>query len=410
MNRTAFVAACLLAATTPSFAQSGPLALVGGKVLPVVGAEIPDGIVLIRDGRIERVGRGIEVPPGYRRIDTRGCVIMPGMIDLNAYVGGYPDLLESVSAVTPAVRAIDAFDPWHPDVARLPASGVTTFVLAPRPGNVIAGRTAVLKSPAPSRDRARPRVLRSAAAVMLSVGRAAAGPERPPTSRPGAIELLRRTLARARGSEAAERRPALRSLQPVLAGQETAFIHVEDAVDARAAVAVASEFGLRACLVNARDIGDAAESVARSGAAVAFGPFDLGMLDRQLSGPARVGAAGGRVAFVSNAPLTAMADIRVTAALAVRFGLARQTALRGLTLTAAELAGVGDRVGSLEPGKDADLVVLSGDPLELVSRILRVVVDGETVYAVAKEGEAKDRTASEAAAGTASNPPENEAK
>jgi imidazolonepropionase-like amidohydrolase len=410
MIRTAFVAACLLAAAPASLAQSGPLALVGGKVLPVAGAEIQDGVVLIRDGRIERVGRELEVPPGYRRIDTKGGVIMPGMIDLNAYAGGYADLLESVSAVTPDVRAIDAFDPWHPDLSRLPASGVTTFVLAPRPGNVIAGRTAVLKSIAPSRERVRPRMLRSEAAFLLSVGRAAAGSERPPTSRPGVIDLLRRALARARGSKADERWPGLRALQPLLAGQEAAFIHVEDAVDARAAVAVATEFGLNACLVNARDIGDAAESVARSGAAVAFGPFDLGMLDRQLSGPARVGAAGGRVAFVSNAPLTRMADIRVTAALAVRFGLDRETALRGLTLTAAELAGVGDRVGSLEPGKDADLIVLSGDPLELVSRILRVVIDGETVYAVAEGGKDQHRIPFQAAAEAGSNPPENEAK
>lgn len=385
MNRSALAVAWLLAAAASGLAQSEGLALVGGTVVTVVGPDIADGVVLVRDGRIERVGRGLSVPPGYRRIDAAGGVIMPGMIDLNAYAGAYEDLQETVSAVTPAVRAIDAFDPWHPDVARLPASGVTTFVLAPRPGNVIAGRTAVLKSLAPAPDRVRPRVLRPEAAFQLSVGRAAGQPGRPPTSRPGVVELLRRTLSRARQSETAGRRPDLVALEPLLAGREVAFIHVEDTVDARAAVAVSAEFGLKACLVNARDVGDAAEWIGRSRTAVAFGPFDLGMLDRELSGPARVSTAGGRVAFASSAPRTPMADLRATAALAVRYGLDRRTALRGLTLTAAELAGVEDRVGSLEPGKDADLVVLSGDPLELVSRILRVVVDGRTVYAVADE-------------------------
>jgi len=91
------------------------------------------------------------------------------------------------------------------------------------------------------------------------------------------------------------------------------------------------------------------------------------------------------VAFASDAPLTRMEDLRVTAALAVRAGLDRRIALRGLTLTAAELAGVSERVGSIEAGKDADLVVLSGDPLELTSRILRVMVDGRTLYRVAAD-------------------------
>jgi len=269
MTRTAIFAVLLgLGAGAATHAQPAPVALVGAKVLTVSGADLNDAVVLLRDGKIERVGEGLEVPAGYERIEVaNGGVVIPGMIDLHAYLGAHDDLHEDARVLTPGFWAADAFDPFHPEVEKARASGVTTFVLAPRTRNVIGGRVAVVKMPAPGLNR--PRYLRRAGPFALSLGGAARQTGRMPTSRTGVVDLLRETILRARGPEA-DRDPVLTELKPILGGRDSVFMHVETAVDARAAVALARDFGFRACLVHARAVGDAA---GRIGASCSTGTF-----------------------------------------------------------------------------------------------------------------------------------------
>ncbi len=349
--------------------QSGGLALVGAKILPMRGEDLEKGTILIREGKIEGIGPRLSVPDGFERLNLEGRVVMPGMIDLNAYLGAYGELHENIHALTPDIRAADAFNPFKDEVKRARSSGVTTFVLAPRDRNVVGGRTSVVKMP--GEDAIRPRFLNRLGPWKISLGQAALQSGRAPTSRAGAVALVRSALENAQPGDA---------LHALIRRETSALIHVQTAAEAERTVALMKAYNLRGCLVNALDVKDAAASLAKAGVAVAFGPYSLDLLDRQLQGAAALAAAGGRVAFVSDAPRTRMADIRVTAVLAVHLGLDRRAALRGLTLTAAELLGVQDRVGSLEAGKDADMVVFSGDPLDLTSSIERVLVDGKTLY------------------------------
>lgn len=356
-------------------AQPRGLALVGARVITMAGNDLEKGVVLLHKGKIIGVGPRLPVPDGFAQLNLEGQVIMPGMIDLNTYLSGYADLQENVHALTPGIRAGDAFDPFQAGVKKARSSGVTTFALAPRDRNLVGGRVAVVKMPGENPGRGR--FLLPAGPFKVSLSRAAFLSRRAPTSSAGAVAMLREALERSRG-EVLE--PTLNDLAPLGRGEIPAFIHVHTAAEAETAVSLMKEFGLRGCLVHALDVHDAAATLARAKVAVAFGPFTLGLLARQLRGPAALARAGGQVAFVSDAPRTRMADIRVTAVLAVQHGLDRRTALRALTLTAAEILGLQDRVGSLEVGKDADLVVFSGDPLDLASRIERVLVDGRVIH------------------------------
>ena len=396
-----------LALTPPLAAQSTPLVLKGARVLPVSGAPIQDGVVVMAGGKVQVVGgAATSVPEGATVVDLRGKVVTPGLIDAAASYGARAeDLNEQGTEVTPQVKVVDSLDADDKDLARARAQGVTTIHVAPGNRNVIGGLGAVVKTFGQSIEEM---VLRDEVSLRLTLGaepsegnRAIRGGApnsiyyRQPTTRMGVIWQARkafydalayrqrRTIENGDGAPPAEdaaMEVLLRAIDKKLPVRTTARAEQ----DIRTALRLAEEFGFVPVLEEATEIWRVVPLVAASGTKVVVGsPSAL----RERGAGARDGAEGlwctldllaeAKVPFaIATGANQAAQGLREEALLAVRHGLAPELALRAITLSPAEILGVQERVGSLAAGKDADLVVWSGDPLDPTSRVERVYVGG----------------------------------
>jgi imidazolonepropionase-like amidohydrolase len=382
MTRRALLLPLLAALAAPAAADAdeGSFAVAAARVLAQADRDLADSVVVVERGRITAI-----VPRDQHRgpapLEAPGAWLTAGLVDGHAYASGFRDLEESIEAVTPELTALHAFDPLSGDVARLAALGVTSFHLAPRDGNVIGGRTAVLRS----RCRAgQAVVLRPEAGLKLSLGDEALKSTRAPTSRPGAAQMLRSLFGRALGRLArplAADDPRAVEARMLLEGNREARVHASSEAEVLAALQLTDEFRWKLTLLHAREAGPVAADVARRGGVSAvLGPYRFSDPDRVLSGAAALRRAGVRIAFASDFPRSGTDALRLTAALAVRSGLDRADAFRALTQDAAAILGVGDRGGTIEAGKDADLVLWDGDPLLPASAPLCVWVEGVEVY------------------------------
>lgn len=411
-------AAAILAAATgllPQDAGAQDLAVVGGEVRPVSGPAVPDGVVTVEDGRIVDVGRRgqVEVPDGVRVIDASGMIVTPGLVDARTSLSlGSDDaadrdaLLRATSTRTAErlddLRVPGAFGmearqtrvhPWTMD-------GVTAAYVGPRPRNLVGGFGAVVKI---AGDELGP-VVDSAAALHVSFGYDLPRRHDGPTTRQGMVAVLRQWLHRA--GEAAPGgtfrlgRPAaeVEGLPPgswertgdvsaVLAGERTVRFHAYAPDDVLAALRVAREFDLRAVIEGGYGAHLVAGPLAEAGVPVVLGPAVSGSartarapdaFARTAEGAARLHGAGVPVALSTDGGRGRA--VTVEAIVARGHGLAPETALRAVTLDAARILGVAGRLGSLEPGKDADLVVWSGDPVGTWGEARVVVVDGTVVF------------------------------
>ena len=337
------------------------IVLKGGTVVTMTPGEIENGTIVVAGGKIRRVGTDVETPAGAEVLELpKGSIVLPGFIDLHSHLGSAFEVEESTEAATPRVKAVEAFTSRHPDVRAALGSGVTSVALAPGNGNVVGGRVGVVKLNGGRYDRA---LFRDSVAVKISLGGEALRRDREPTSHAGALRLLRELL-----KDPAE---DLRGL-PL-------FIHANTAGEIESARDLATAFQRPLVLLHAREAArPGAPKV--SGLTIGFGPLTPADPRELLEAPAALVRAGAKLAFVSDSPATSEEHLRVTAAFAVKYGLDRQEALRALTLTPAAALGLSKEIGTIEEGKDADLVVWSGDPLSLTSFVEMVIVNGAIVY------------------------------
>ena len=341
---------------------SETILLKGGKIVTAAGNEIENGAILIEGGKIRRVGTDFDAPAGAKVIElAKTAQVLPGFIDLHSHLGSAFDIEEAAEAVTPQVRAVEAFTSQHRDVRAALGSGVTTVALAPGNGNLVGGRIGVVKLNGGRYDKA---LLRDSVALKLSLGSDALRRDREPTSSAGALRLLRELLQ--------EPSSGLRSL-PLM-------VHVETSGEIQGALDLMEKLKLPMVLLHAREAGLALERIRQVKPTVALAALTPGDPRHLLETPALLSRAGIRVAFVSDAPGTAEEHLRVSAAFAVKFGLDRNAAVRALTVVPAEALGLSKQLGTIEEGKDADLVVWSGDPLTLSSAVEIVFVDGKTTF------------------------------
>jgi imidazolonepropionase-like amidohydrolase len=354
-------AALVLLLAVPQDA-AGILVLKGARVVTVSGADVEEGIVVVEGGRIRRIAAQAEIPAGARVVElSKSSWIVPGFIDLHSHLGGAFDLEEPTEAVTPQVRAVEAFTSRHRDVAAALSSGVTTVALSPGNGNLVGGRIGLVKLNGERYDRA---LYREAVAIKASLGPQALRRDREPTSRAGAVRLLRTLLSDPKSE---------------LAGLPL-FVHASTGGEIESALGLREAFRAPLVLVHAGGAADLAPRLRAAGVPVAFEPLTVSDPREVLETPAKLDRAGVPLAFVSDAPLTAESHLRVSASFAVKHGLDRRRALRALTLTPAEILGLQRELGSLEEGKEADLVVWSGDPVALTSDVELVVVGGKIVH------------------------------
>jgi imidazolonepropionase-like amidohydrolase len=367
---------------------------------------LADGVVLVRDGKIEAVGSRLAIPPGYTVHEAE--VITPGLVDAHTVVGltGYlnqnhdQEQTENSSPIQPQLRAVDAYNPEDRLVGWVRSFGTTTIHTGHGPGKLISGQTMIVKTAGRTVEEA---LVRPWAAVACTLGVSARENEGSPGTRAKAAAMLRARLLEAQAYMKRQEKPGKgdppardlekEALAAVLRGEVPLLVTAHRAADLLTALRIAEEFKIRLWLDGAAEVGLVMDQVRQSGFPViihppmqrAFGETE----NLSMETPARLAAAGVPFAlqtgFEGYVPKTRV--LLFEAAVAARYGLAPEAALRAATLGAAEILGIADRVGSLEPGKDADLVLFDGDPLEYTSHVVGVFIEGRKV----SEGDAEWR-------------------
>lgn len=394
-----------LVAMTPGLAAGEetppmPLAIHGALVYPVSGAPIRDGLVLVRDGKITFVG------PAAGRMYTadhrvlRAAVVTPGLVDARGTVGvsgmlNQPQDQEQVersAPLQPELRAIDAYNAKDELVAYVRARGVTTIHTGHGPGALITGQTLVVKLLGRGSDAD---VLVPAAMIATTLGGDATTQEKgkSPGTPAKAIAMLRAELIKARdyadkrAKAADDKKPArdlrLEALARALDGSQPLLVSVDRSRDILAALRVAKEFNLKIVLEGCADAPDVLAEIKASGFPVILHPTmarsNQTRENLSMETAGKLKAAGIPFAiesgYESYVPKTRI--VLFEAAVAAANGLGREAALAAITLDAARLLGVSDRVGSLEVGKDGDLALYDGDPFEYTTRCVGVAINGQ---------------------------------
>jgi imidazolonepropionase-like amidohydrolase len=390
-------------------ARRGPLAIMGGRVVPVAGPPFENGVVLISDGRIEAVGRDVRVPEAAERLDAAGKVVLPGLVDAHTHLGVHEeaegwagqDTNEMTDPVTPQVRALDAINPADLAFADAVAGGVLTVNVNPGSGNPIGGQAAAIRSAGRTVDEM---LLRAPSGLKSALGenpkRVYGDRKQLPSTRLGTAAVIRDALVKARNyldkldrgddGEPPERDLRWEALGLVLSGEIPWRQHCHRADDIATALRLADEFGYRLVIDHGTEAVLLADRLAERGVPVLIGPLltsraKVELRNRSLASPGRLAAAGVELGIITDHPVVPIHLLHVQAALAVREGLDPAAALRAVTLTPARVLGLDDRLGSLEPGKHATLCVWSGDPLDARSRVETAWIEGRQVFGSAPD-------------------------
>jgi imidazolonepropionase-like amidohydrolase len=358
------------------------------------GEPIVDGVVLTNGTTIEAVGPAseVDVPDGYRMLEA--TVVTPGLIDARSTVGlsGIYNVeadqmqLETSSPMQPELRAIDAYNAREELVDWIRSLGVTTVHTGHGPGATISGQTMIVKTDGESIESA---VVDSTAMLAMTLGPSVSQNFDTPGTRAKAVAMLRQKLIEAqnyRSKRAGENPPprdlGMEVLVDVLDGNVPALITAHRARDIMTAMRLQEEFGFDLVLDGAAEAYLVVDAIQAAGIPVivhppmirTYGPAE----NAAFTTPAELHEAGIPIAFQSGyeayVPKTRVALFE--AAVAVSNGLPRTAALRALTIDAAGLLGLADRLGSLEVGKDADLVLYNGDPFEYTTQVCTVIIDG----------------------------------
>jgi len=392
----------------------GTVAIVGGRVVPVAGAPIDDGTVIVTDGTITAVGAGLPVPDGMPVVDAAGTFVLPGFIEAHGHVGVHEegegwagsDTNELTEPVTAHVRALDAINPADLGFRDAIAGGVLAVNVNPGSGNPIGGQTAALKCWGRTVEEM---LLRAPAGMKSALGenpkRVYGERKQQPATRLGTAAVIRGALVDAANylaridaeqhKPADERKPVdrdlkLEALGLVLERKIPWRQHCHRADDIATALRIADEFGYDLVIDHGTEAHLLADILAAREIPVIIGPLftsrsKVELRNRSLDNPGKLAAAGVTIAITTDHPVVPINFLAHQAALSVKHGLDYEAALRALTINPARIIGVDDRLGSLEPGKDADLVLWSGDPLDVLSRVTRAFIDGREIYA-AEEG------------------------
>ncbi|MGN6796052.1 MAG: amidohydrolase [Streptosporangiaceae bacterium] len=387
----------------------GAVAIVGGRVVPITGPEIEQGTVLIENGRISAVGESVAVPDDAQVVDAAGAWVLPGFIDAHAHVGvseeaeGWAgqDTNEMTEPVTAQVRAIDAINPADLGFRDAIGGGVLAVNVNPGSGNPIGGQTVALKCWGRTVDQM---ALRQPSGMKSALGenpkRVYGDQKKTPSTRLGTAAVIRGAFVAAANyleridseqrKPEAERKPVERDLKLealglVLRKQIPWRQHCHRADDIATAIRIADEFGYDLVIDHGTEAHLLADLIAARGTPVIIGPLftsrsKVELRNRSLANPGRLAKAGVTIAITTDHPVVPIHFLVHQASLAVKDGLDRENALRALTINPARIAGIDNRIGSIEPGKDADLVIWSGDPLDVLSRAVRVFVDGAEIY------------------------------
>ena len=372
-------------------------------IKPITGPDIPNGCLLAEDGRITAVAAHIDAPEGCTVIDAGGRLLTPGCVEAHCHIGldnqcmrwEGMDYNEIVDPLTPQLRAIDSINPQDEAFPSAIRGGVTTACTGPGSANVVGGTFTVLKLAGKRVDNM---LLKEPAAMKCAFGENPKGcyghdKRQSPMTRMAVAALLRELLLRTlryRDDKAAGKNPPLdvklEAMLPVVNREIPIKCHAHRADDILTAVRIAREFDLKLTLDHCTDGEVIADELAEEGYPVFVGPSLGGKSKVELRNKSFTTAgvlyrAGLTVSIITDAPVIPLQHLPLAAGLAAAAGLPMEEAWRAITINPAQSLGISDRVGSLEPGKDADLVLWTADPLTTIGgEAYMTIVNGEIVY------------------------------
>jgi imidazolonepropionase-like amidohydrolase len=393
----------LLLAVASAAAQERPQAFIGARIITVSGAEIPNGVLVVRGGRILAVGAegAVAIPADAERREMKGKVIMPGLVDTHSHIGGGSGG-DGSAPLQPDVRLLDSFNARDASLKRARAGGITTVNVMPGSGHLLSGQTLYLKLR--GAETVEGLLIRDAAGVVAGAIKMANGtnPLRPgtgpfPATRAKSAALAREMFIKAQGYRDRIRRAggdreklpprdlAMESLLDVLERRRVVQFHTHRQDDILTALRLAREFNFRIVLQHVSEGWLVADEIARANAPCSVIVIDspggkIEALNASLVTGAALERAGVLVGFHTDDYITDSRLFLRSAGLAVRAGMSREKALYAMTMAGARMLDLGDRVGSLEMNKDADFIILSGDPLSNYTKVLETWVEGVRVF------------------------------
>ncbi|MDW7662867.1 MAG: amidohydrolase [Bacillota bacterium] len=376
------------------------------KVYTMAGDVIEGGCILVEDGKIKEVGTDLVAPLDAQVIDASGKMVFPGFIDSHCHIGMWEEGIgfegadgnEMTDPITPHLRAIDAINPRDEAFANAIKGGVTTAATGPGSANVIGGTFSVIKLHG---DRIDDMIVVETLAMKCAFGenpkRVYAEKKTSPSTRMGTASHLRETLAKAfeyknkkaaAGDDASKMPPydmKLEAMLPVVNGEIPLKAHAHRADDIFTSIRIAKEFGVKLTLEHCTEGHLIAEHLAKEGYPAIVGPsfgnkskFELN--NKTFDTPKVMVEAGCKIAIMTDSPVIPLEYLPMCAALAHKAGLDEMEALKAITINAAEILEVSDRLGSIEVGKDADLVIWNAHPFDLQATVAHTIVDGLVVY------------------------------
>lgn len=389
-------------------AQEKPLAFVGARLLTISGPAYDPGVLVVQEGKIKAIGpAGTPVPPDATVREVAGKTILPGLVDTHSHIGSVAGG-DGSAPIQPDVRVLDAIDVRHPSLPKARAGGITTVNVMPGSGHLISGQTLYLKlRDGNTIDDLLIRDAEGRVAGGLKMANGTNSRREPPF--PGtrgksaalvrekfiAAQEYRDKLARAKDDpdKAPPRDLALEMLVEVLEGRRVVHHHTHRHDDILTVLRLQKEFGFRVVLHHVSEAWKVVDQIAAAQVPCSIILLDspggkLEARDLDWKNGAVLEQAGVVTAIHTDDYITDSRLFLRSAALAVRAGMSPEAALRALTLAGAQMLDLGDRVGSLDPGKDADFVILSGDPLSVYTHVLETWVEGVKVFDRANE---KDR-------------------
>ena len=379
------------------------LCVKNGMIHDALHKEAFRGDILVKDGKIAAIGENLEIPESAEIVDAEGLQVYPGFVEAHGHIGldgygiGYEgmDYNEMNDIISPQMRGIDGVKPMDPAFAMARAAGVTCVCVGPGSANVLGGTFTTVKTVG---RRVDDMVVRDGVAMKCAFGE---NPKRvykdkKDSSRMTTAALLREALFKAREymekKEAAgddmSKRPAFdmehEALIPVLKREIPLKAHAHAAEDIFTALRIAKEFDLKITLEHVTEGHLIAEELAKENVPLAVGPtltsaskFEL--RNKSWVTPGRLAAAGCQVSIITDSPVIPQEYLPLCAGLAVQAGMEPFAALQAITINPARHAGIADRVGSLETGKDADMVIMEGCPFQVSSGVKYVFIDGKKV-------------------------------
>lgn len=391
------VSVCVLIIAFYPGEASAQIAVKGETVYTMNGDPVSDGVVLIQDGKIEQVGAAdrVSIPNDYEVYEAK--VVTPGLIDARSVVGlsgilnqeHDQDQLELSNAFQPELRAIDAYNAREELVKFLLDKGITTVHTGHGPGAVVSGQTMIAKTSGNTLDQA---LVDSVTAISITLGAGIHNDYSTPGTRAKAVAILRQQLINGRqyaenrqSDDPPEKDLAREIMADLIEGKIYGMFHVQRANDIMTALRLQREFGFRMLLEGAAEAYLVQEEISQAGVPVLIHPTMVrtsgGTQNASFETAGKLAEEGIPVLFQSGyegyVPKTRV--VLFEAAIAVANGLDYESALKALTIDAAAVLGIDNRVGTLESGKDADVVLFDGDPFEYTTKASVVIVDGKVV-------------------------------